>query len=55
MPVDPLAAEVEKLERELARTRKTLGTLISWMTQALNSPLRKDEAEELLRMLEGKK
>ncbi len=29
----------------------TLGTLILWMAQAANSPIRRDEAKELLDML----
>jgi len=40
---------------EITRIKKTLGTLIAWLPQSANSPIRIDEAERLLRMLEGKR
>jgi hypothetical protein len=44
-------AEVQKLRDDLARTKETLGTLIFWMVQSANSPIREDEADKLLKML----
>lgn len=40
-------------ETQGARTKDVLGTLISWMAQSANSPIRREEAQELLRKLEG--
>jgi hypothetical protein len=39
--------------RDCERVKLVLGTLISWMASAANSPIRIDEAEELLRRLNG--
>jgi hypothetical protein len=38
-------------ESKLQRTHDVLGTLISWMVQSANSPIRRDEAMELLKKL----
>ena len=46
-------AEVQRLRDDLARTKETLGTLITWMTQSANSPIRVDEAKRLLKMLDA--
>jgi len=40
------------VEQQAARTKDVVGTLISWMAQSANSPIRRDEALELLKMLE---
>lgn len=47
-------AELEKIRNDLARMRETLGTLISWMAQSANSPIRRDEANTLLQQLVDK-
>jgi hypothetical protein len=48
--------ELERLlvavEQQAARNKDVLGTLISWMSQSANSPIRRDEAMELLKKLE---
>jgi len=38
-------------ESKLQRTHDVLGTLIAWMAQSANSPIRREEAQELLRKL----
>jgi len=43
--------ELQKLRDDLARTKEVLGTLITWMVQSANSPIRGDEAERLIRKL----
>lgn len=47
-------AELQKLRDDLAHTKETLGTLISWMAQSANSPIRADEANVLLKQLVDK-
>jgi hypothetical protein len=44
-------AEVQAIRDDLARTKEILGTLIAWMAQSANSPIRRDEAEQLLTRL----
>ncbi len=39
------------VETRAARTHDVLGTLISWMAQSANSPIRIDEAQTLLKEL----
>jgi hypothetical protein len=39
------------LRAELTAVKHTLGTLIGWMAQSANSPIRVDEAEKLLKAL----
>jgi hypothetical protein len=46
-------AELQAVRDDLARTKDVLGTLIAWMVQSANSPIRFDEAEQLLRRLAG--
>jgi hypothetical protein len=43
------------LETQSDRTADVLGTLISWMVQSANSPIRRDEAIALLKRLEARK
>ena len=43
--------EIQKLRDRLAKTNEVLGTLISWMVQSANSPIRPDEAKELIKKL----
>ena len=38
---------------DIARLKLTLATLIVWMAQAANTPIRRDEAQRLLEMLSG--
>lgn len=45
-------AEVQAVRDDLARTKEVLGTLISWMAQSANSPIRVEEAQKLLKKLE---
>ena len=42
---------IDELEACVALLSRTLGTLISWMGQSANSPLRRDECEDLIDML----
>ena len=43
--------KLEELEHKLAATNEALGTLIAWMAQSANSPIRLDEAKQLLGIL----
>lgn len=43
--------DLRDLREELAGVKTTLGTLISWMVQSANSPIRQDEAATLLKKL----
>lgn len=45
--------EIAGLKLRLAQLETTLGTLISWMAQPANSPIRVDEASRLLNMMRG--
>ena len=47
------ANKIKELERQIAAQKRTIGALITWMVQSANSPIRQDEAVELLKMLEG--
>jgi hypothetical protein len=47
-------AELTTIRNDLARTKEVLGTLISWMAQSANSPIRRDEAEKLIKQLIAK-
>jgi hypothetical protein len=38
-------------ERAIATLKEVVGTLITWMAQSANSPIRTDEAEKLLTIL----
>jgi hypothetical protein len=46
------ASEREQLRRDVDDLRRVLGTLISWMAQSANAPIRVDEARALLKQLE---
>lgn len=48
------APEVQQLEVEVARLRDVLTSLIAWMAQSANSPINRQEAEELLTRLARK-
>lgn len=43
--------EIAQLRREVNALKQTLGTLIAWLPQSANAPIRVDEAEKLLAML----
>lgn len=47
--------EITKLKAEVEALKKALGTLISWLPQSANSPIRVDEAAELLKIMNGRK
>lgn len=47
----PVSADLQAVRDDLARTKDVLGTLISWMAQSANSPIRPDEAEKLIKTL----
>ena len=44
-------ADALALRTDLARTKAVLGTLIAWMAQSANAPIRVDEANTLLEQL----
>jgi len=50
-PVRASAQELQRVRDDLARTKEVLGTLISWMAQSANSPIRADEAKALIKRL----
>lgn len=43
--------KITDLQRDVQALQETLGTLISWLPQSANSPIRVDEAERLLQIL----
>ena len=45
--------EIAGLKLEVKALKKALGTLISWLPQSAGSPLRADEASQLLSILDG--
>lgn len=45
--------ELARLWIQVQRLKKALGTLITWLPQSANSPIRQDEASELLNILDG--
>ena len=51
----PLTPEQElaRLRLEVRALNKALATLITWLPQSANSPIRVDEAETLLTILNG--
>lgn len=49
----PHASDWEHDPTALETVRSVLGTLISWMAQSANSPIRRDEADTLLKRLES--
>jgi hypothetical protein len=48
-------AQILRLTADVQALKMTLGTLIAWMSQSANSPIRADEARKLLEGLEAKK
>ena len=47
----PRDAEIAQCRKDLATLSRVVGTLIVWMTQSANSPIRREAAEQLLAML----
>jgi hypothetical protein len=47
------AQEIAGLKLEVQQLQKTLGTLIKWMAESANSPIRGDEAYTLIKMIAG--
>ena len=45
--------EIAFLRIQVRALRKTVGSLIAWMAESANSPIRRDEAEHLLNMLDS--
>ena len=45
--------EIAGLKLEVKALKKALGTLLSWLPQSANSPIRVDEASTLIKMLNG--
>lgn len=45
--------EIAGLKLEVMALKKALGTLISWLPQSANSPIRQDEASRLLNIMNG--
>lgn len=45
--------QIAGLQLEVKALKKALGTLIAWLPQSANSPIRVDEASTLLNMLNG--
>ena len=52
MTTKELEQLVVALETKVAALREALGTALSWMAQSANSPLRRDEVLQLLRIIE---
>jgi hypothetical protein len=46
-----MGEDVIRLRHDLRQIKQTLGTLIVWMAQSANSPIRVEAAERLLAML----
>jgi len=53
MPRASTDQDIAKLQLEVKALKKALGTLISWLPQSANSPIRTDEASRLLNILNG--
>lgn len=47
--------EIAWLKLEVKALKKALGTLLTWLPQSANSPIRVDEASKLLNILNGHK
>lgn len=45
--------QVLRLTREVKALQKALGTLLAWLPQSANSPIRMDEASRLINILNG--
>lgn len=48
-----VAREVAGLKLQVKDLQRTVGTLISWIAQSANSPIRIDEASTLMNILNG--
>ncbi len=48
-----LEQEIAGLKLEIKALKKALGTLIAWLPQSANSPIREDEAYTLLNWMNG--
>ena len=46
-------SELTAMRQELARTRDVIGTLITWLAQSANAPIRAEEAGQLLGRLDA--
>ena len=46
--------EIAELTRQVEQLKQTLGTLIAWICQSANSPIRMDEGFKLMNILEGR-
>lgn len=44
--------ELENLKLQVERLQMALGALISWMSQSANSPIRRDEANTLIEIMQ---
>jgi hypothetical protein len=45
--------EISDLQHQVKALQKALGTLLAWLPQSANSPIRVEEAERLLNMMNG--
>jgi len=45
--------EIAGLKLEIKALKKALGTLLTWLPQSANSPIRLDEASHLLNIMNG--
>lgn len=45
--------EIARLQLDVKALKKALGTLITWLPQSANSPIRADEASRLLNIMNG--
>lgn len=45
--------EIAGLKLEIKALKKALGTLLTWLPQSANSPIRLDEASRLLNIMNG--
>ncbi len=45
--------QIAKLQLEVTALQKALGTLLAWLPQSANSPIRIDEASRLLNIMNG--
>jgi hypothetical protein len=46
-----IIAELQSVRDDLARMKDVVGTLIAWVAQSANAPIRADEARQLLERL----
>ena len=50
--VDTLMISVKSLELQIERLQMSYGTLLTWMVQSANSPIRVSEAERLIKIMQ---